>query len=169
MSSGQLEADGSLDFIRPEQPGQQPGAVGLAEHARCRRVVFIHEVADEFFHQVFEGDDPGCAAVLVNHNCQLQTAFLEQMQQWVDGDGGRYEYRLNHHLPDSRCVAVHLGDGDRVLDVHETSDVIDVVSDHGEAGVACLAGGLDHRRYRRCGGHGVQAGPGCHDIRGGLC
>ena len=56
--------------------------------------MFVDDVADKLLHQVFEGDDPGRAAVLVDHDRQLQTAFLQPMQQRVQGHGGWHEHRL---------------------------------------------------------------------------
>ena len=80
-SGGQLDTDGGLDLVRPLQPGQQPGAVELAANPGRGSVMFIDDVADEFLHEVFERDDPGRAAVLVDHHGELQAPLLQQINQ----------------------------------------------------------------------------------------
>ena len=70
--------------------------------------MFIDNVADEFLHQVFEGDDPGRAAVLIDHDRQLQTMLLQPVEQRVQSNGGRHQHRRTHHLSDACRGAIQL-------------------------------------------------------------
>jgi hypothetical protein len=76
---GEFDAGQRQDFIGSELPGHCPAAVSLVvSGTRCRCVVFVDDIADELLHQVFEGDQPGCAAVLVGYDGQLQPSLLEE-------------------------------------------------------------------------------------------
>ena len=67
--------------------------------ARAERVVLVVDVADDLLDEVLQGDDPGRAAVLVDHDRELQPLLAQQVQQGVESDQRLRHERGVHKMP----------------------------------------------------------------------
>ena len=96
-------------------------------------VEFVFDVADDFFHDVVEGDDADGAAVFVDCQGDVGASLAEAVEQFVDGE----------HLGDHEEVAFDLAEigvglieeGEEVFDVNEAEGFVEVAFDEGKAGV----------------------------------
>ena len=62
------------------------------------RVVLVDDLAHDLFQHVFDGHQPGNAAVFVQHDDHVVAAPLQFLQQGVDGLRLRHEHRLAQEL-----------------------------------------------------------------------
>ena len=65
-------------------------------------VVFIADLAHDLFNQVFDGDQPGRAAVLVDHDRDVNALLLHFVQQIVHFLGLRHVRGLTRQRLDGR-------------------------------------------------------------------
>jgi hypothetical protein len=65
-------ADPLAQLVRAPEAGHDPAAVAQPPAARAAAVVLVGHLADDLFDNVLEGRDAGRAAVLVDHDGELQ-------------------------------------------------------------------------------------------------
>src|ERR1700733_692372 len=70
------------DFVHRDAAPNDEGAAGFANDVGRRAAVFFADFADNFFHHVFDGDDPGHQTVFVNHDGHLLILALHFLQQF---------------------------------------------------------------------------------------
>ncbi len=139
-------AVGVDDFQEVVEEGagfEDVGVVFEADEALFLFVVFVVDVADDFFEDVFHGHDARRAAVFINDNRHVDFLDLELFEEVADffcpGDevGGAQE-RLPAEV--FRFVEVC----QEVFHVEDAFDVVQVLAEDGKAGVARLDDNLLH-------------------------
>ena len=108
-------------------------------------VVLVLDVAHNVLHQILQGDEPGGAAVLVQHNGNLHLALGHLGEQLAALFRLRHKVGRPHQVGDFdklRHRAAHIGQ--QVLDVADAHHSVDVLVVHRHAGAAVLHGGLHH-------------------------
>nr|BFF24683.1 hypothetical protein GCM10025732_26480 [Glycomyces mayteni] len=98
-------------------------------------VVLVVDLAEELLHEVFEGHDPGGAAVFVDDHGDLEAAPAQGAQERADARGLGDLERLGHEVGDRDGAAAVELDAVRGLDVRDADDVVHVLPQDGEAGV----------------------------------
>jgi hypothetical protein len=117
---------------------------GAAVHARrvarghvVGTVVLVSDLADELFHQVFEGDDAVGAAVLVHHDGQVHAFLPHRGDRRQDQLASREDQDWSGDVGDASVVRG--SDPEQVADVEEPEDVIEAVAAHRVPGVGQVA------------------------------
>src|SRR5690606_17906286 len=133
------------ELVGAHDTGDGPAAVSGLVGAGAAAVVLVGHLADDLLDDVLEGDDAGRAAVLVDDDRHLHAVVTQ-------GDEQRGE---PERLGDARCRdhqaagrhrdvgAAVVGHGDGAAQVDQADDVVVVVTEDREAGVAGAAGGGD--------------------------
>ncbi|MNI59400.1 hypothetical protein D3C73_1145600 [compost metagenome] len=120
------------ELIGPEGSIKGDGATG-PDHTHSGAVVLVFEFADDLLHQVLEGDNAGGTAMLIGNNRYLQALLPEQAKQRIDTHGFRNPQWFDHQLCSGHLVALIQGDGEGLLHVEDTEDLVTVTTDNGKA------------------------------------
>ena len=100
-------------------------------------VVFVGDVADDLFDQVFGGDDAGCAAVFIDDHGHLESVCPDLLHQCVTVETCRNHGDVPREGAQLRGGARGQRDGERLLDVDDADDVVEVAAiEDRESGVA---------------------------------
>ena len=83
MAHGGVEfhAEQFADFIHRDAAADYQRAASFANHIGRRPAIFFADFADDLLHHVFDSDDSGHQAVLVNHDPHLLILALHFFQQ----------------------------------------------------------------------------------------
>ena len=106
------------------------------------------DLADEFLHEVLERRDSGGAAVFVDHDGHLVAASAQLAEQHVEFHGLRHAQGVRLQRRHRHVRALLPGHGDRLLDVHQPDNVVDVVVRHRESGETGSLREVDDRLRR---------------------
>lgn len=96
-------------------------------------IEFVFDIADDFFHDVVEGDDADSAAVFVDGKSDVSAGFAEAREEFVDG-----EHFGDHQEVSFDFTEVSVGfveEGEKIFDVDEAEGFVEVAFDEREAGV----------------------------------
>ena len=114
--------------------------------------MLVIDLADELFEDVFERDDPGGAAILVDHRGKLASAAAQLRQQLFErlrfGHGNDRADELVDRCRRPRPV----GHGVDVLGQHDADDIVEIIAVDRIAGVAVRrhgGGKIGHSRRLR--------------------
>ncbi len=106
-------------------------------------VVLVLNIADDLLDQILDGQQPVDPAVLIDDKGHV-TALGAHIQKHVEHWHGRcHENWDAKDRVDAFVGATRLG-GEQVLNVHQTPDVIHVVAENGQPGMALGRSQLDH-------------------------
>ena len=76
----ELDAEKLIDLVELDAAAHDQGAAGFANHVRSRNAIFFADFADDFFDQIFHGDDTRHQAVFVNDDGHLLIFALQFLQ-----------------------------------------------------------------------------------------
>ena len=99
------------------------GALGHFFDVVVFAVVFVFDLADQFFKHVFHRHQAGRPAELVHDDGDMHLAALELAQQLVDRHGLRHEEGRPQQVADDDQVAV-LHEREQVLGVNDAQDFV---------------------------------------------
>jgi len=138
------------ELVQVEQAVHLDFALRQLGGGRLARVVLVPDVADELLDQVLEGDDARGAAVLVDHDRQVDALAAHLGKRGEHGLADRQELDRPDHLVDEGRL-VGRGGAEQVPDVHEPDDVVVRALVDGQPRVGDARGdarGLADRRAR---------------------
>src|SRR6185437_7150489 len=163
--------------------GDVGAGVELADKGRIVGVVLVLDVADHRLEQVFDGYDAIGAAVFVDDDGHMHPLQLHLPQKVADRHGGRHEQHVAHHFEladvgaqprahhlDARFLdriieRRHFDDASqRVLDVDEAGDVVEIVVIDGNARVPRLEEARQQGAQRLVDIYGDDVGARHHDV-----
>ena len=155
-----------LEIFEPCAAGQLVTAVAqLADVFLLWGVVFVFNIADDFFDNVLDGHQTGRAAVFVNGNGDMIFARAEFLEQLHHDFGFRHEEGGPHDAVYGSVLALRIEHGaQKILGVGNTDDVVARFRKNRQPGMACLddvAGGFQDRRAGR---DTVKIRAGRHDV-----
>jgi len=117
---GKIESSDSLDLVRTRRRGNGPDArFGLDMIAGGTRVVLVLDVANEFFDNVFERDNAGGTAVLVDHDRHLGRSRPQLGQHDVQSSCFWHRKDLVRQLGHCGGLVVGSADSEQVFGVHD--------------------------------------------------
>ena len=102
-------------------------------------VVFVADLADDLFEQIFNGDQAGGAAVLVDDDRDLHATALKLLEQIRHALGLGHEVRGPHQWRNRIAHAAGRQALDQVLDEDEALHVIQRILEHRHARILLLA------------------------------
>ena len=144
-SGGDVDVEGVIEVVDGDGAINDEGSIiELADGGIGLAVEFVGEIADDFFDEVFEGDEAGGAAIFVNDDGELGFELAELAEEFVDffcfGDeeGGAHDVGEGRRLRGARAP-----EGERVTHVEDADDMIEIAFVDGEAGVAGLLRALN--------------------------
>ena len=108
--------------------------------------MLVGDLADDFFDDVFEGDNAGHAAVFVDDDGHLQPLVAQLDHERANrhrlGNGGGVGHEGGGN--DGHVSAALGGHGDRAAQGDQAEDVIGVIADDGESGVTGFVSEVQH-------------------------
>ena len=136
-SSGTRDAGALEQFVGAEACRGRSSQSVRPDDAGAGAVVLVGDLADEFLDEVLERGDAGGAAVLVDDDGHLVAAPAQLAEQQRRAASSRARAATSDCRADDRHIRPLLArHRDGLLDVHEADDVVDVLVDDREAGVA---------------------------------
>ena len=165
---GQANVGAARQLVGAQRAGNEERPVGSRADTEAALVVLVRDFANDLFDDVFEGDDAGNTAVFVDDDGHLQALVAQLDHQRADrhglGNGGRVGHEGGRD--DGNLGAAFDGHGDRAAQGDQAEDVVGVVADHREAGVAGLAGQVEDVLGAVALAEGVQTPAVGHDVGG---
>ena len=164
-----IGARGQLVGARPAR--HEPVPRGIGTRSGPATVVLVGDVADDLLNGVLEGDNARGPAVLIDDDGHLRALIAQLDQQARQGHGLGHARSRRHEGGGGHWHARPplVGHGDDAAQVDDAQDVVGVVPDDGEAGVAGGAG----QGHDGVGGvrliQDVKAAPVRHDVDRGEC
>ena len=107
--------------------------------------MLVVNLADDLFEQVFDGDEAGDAAVLVDDDAHMLLFALHLAQQFVDALGLGDELRLALDAGHGAGAGLGVGDLQQVVGEGDAGDVVDGAFDRPERGRSCARAALRGR------------------------
>ena len=104
-------------------------------------IEFVFDIADDFFHDVVEGDDPDSAAVFVDGKSDVSAGFAEARKEFVDG-----EHFGDHEEVPFDLAEIGVGfieEREKIFDMDEAEGFVEVAFDEREAGVFGVDGDFE--------------------------
>ena len=135
---------GLLEVLDGQARGDPPrGLVEVLQRAVLGGVVLVGDLPDDLLDEVLDGHQTRGAAVLVDDERHVVAVALHVAQQGVGPLGVGHEVRGAHDLADragpraraAGGLPVVDGASHQVLEVDHADGVVDVLPDHGDAGV----------------------------------
>ena len=140
-------------------------AAGERLDHRVLDVELVDDLAEQLLDEVLEGDEPGGAAVLVDHDGHVELLALHLAQQLGHALGLGHEARPGRASSPTGCVLVAVALGaHQVLGVHDADDVVDALAAHRDAAVAVEDDDLHGVGDAEVGRHGDHVGAGHHHL-----
>src|ERR1700761_6020981 len=133
-------AGGGRHLVDAQQTRYLPTVAGR-HHIRCGIVVFVADVADDFFDQTLDGHHPRNAAVLVDDHGSLQAVGADLTHQRVTVQRGGHYRDLLRDGGQQGVLPVGGRDLEDLLDVHHADGLVEVALDDREPGESTLGGG----------------------------
>ncbi len=102
-------------------------------------VVLVGNLADDLLQHVLDGDQSGGCAVLINEQGDVDAVSLHFLEQVIERLGVRNEHRRAHDLGHGDvpgCAGRVIRAAHQILEIHHPQDVVDVLPDDRDAGVA---------------------------------
>ena len=134
----ELDAEKFVDLVELNAATHYQRAAGLADYIRSGRAIFFADFADDFFDQIFHGDDAGHQAVFVNYDGHLLIFALHFLQEFGAEFCFRDEQRGTHQFADGAVRGVAVGDFEHVARHDDADDIVErflVDREAGELGV----------------------------------
>ncbi len=155
-------------FVEVLDRRQRADGVGAVAHVAnvlfLVGVMLVLDIADDLLEDVLDGDDTGCAAVLVDHDRHVIVGVAELLEQAVETFGLGNEHRRAQHIAQLERLAllgIALQQRQQILDQQNADDVIEVVVDDRIAGVRGFQD--DRQAIFRALGHGYRGDLGARD------
>ena len=127
----------SLHFVDVDLPAEDERAVAFVDDGFALDVVFVANLADDLFEQVFDRHEPRGPAVFVDDDRELRLAPLHLLEQLGDALALGHEVGGAHQRRHRRLRGGR--QRDQILDEHDADDVVEVVAVDGHPRVLLLA------------------------------
>jgi len=128
-------------------------------------VVFIANIADDLFDQVFDRHQPCCTAVLIHDDGDMHFLVLHLAEQRVGQFGFRHEVRRAQRMTNRRFHRrTLLPQRQQILGVQQAANIIERVIVHGQARMAAVEERFERRRQRGITAHRHNIRPGDHHL-----
>ena len=143
---------------------------GVAVLLGAGDIVFVFDFAEDLFEDVFEGDDAGGGAVLIDDDGHVGIVGAEDVDQvgqragFGDEDGHAHDVA---QVELGGAFAEHQ-DVDQVLQMDDADDLIGAFFEDGEAGELVFVEEDEELFEGRVDGHGDHVAAGDHDLAGGV-
>ena len=141
----EVRAEALVEVLDGGERIDQELAVGLGRDQRLAvvgQVVLVVYLADDLLQHVLDRDQPGHAAVLVDHDRHVVARLAELAQQDVQALGFGDQHRRAQQLAHAHRGSAGQGAAQQVLGQQDAEHLVLVLAVHGEAGMA----GFDHLR-----------------------
>ena len=102
-------------------------AIAFFDNRLALDIVFVADLADNLFQQIFDRDEAGGAAVLVHHERTLGLLPLKLLQQLRDALRFRYDHRRPQQAGDRPRIVRH-AERHQILHEHETGNVVEALA-----------------------------------------
>src|SRR3984957_13943342 len=135
MSHGGVELHSKqlADFIHRNAAANDQRASGFANYIGRGPAILFTDFADDFFHQIFNGDESGHQSVLVNHNGHLLIFALHILQKLRAEFCFRHEKSRAHEFANSAIGCIAVGDFEHVASHDDADDVVQRFFKYGQA------------------------------------
>ena len=125
------------ELIDSEASRHDPGPVGLLLRIFDGAILFmlVPNVADDLLEQVFNGDQSGNAAILIDDDTHVLFFALHLAQQFVSPLGFGYKCCRTLHARYRPSARLFVSDLQQIVRERNAGNVIDGIAEHGHAGV----------------------------------
>src|SRR6185369_13513558 len=137
IAVAQLDVQRLFEVLDQHAAGDLPSEVAGLLELRRLDVELILDLPHDLLDHRLQGDDPGDAAVLVDHRGEVEALGAHPLEQAVELQRLGDEGDLARHVLErgDRALAA-----EEVLDVDESDDVVEIAFAERETGVAAAAG-----------------------------
>src|SRR3954469_13419609 len=155
-----LEVEALAQVVEAHLGAEDERSISLFDDRLRLHIVFVTDLADDLFEQIFDRDEPRGAAVLVDDDRHLDLLALELLEQLRHPLGFGHEGRGTDQRDDRvGRVVIQL---EEVLDANHAKDVVEVLFVDREPRVLLLAKERAQLRHGRAFRHGDNVGPRRH-------